>query len=70
MPDHESHNSNSQLLTEQQAAASLRHSVSTLRRWRRAGTGPTFVRFGRVILYRVEDIEEFVMTHLSKREVA
>jgi hypothetical protein len=57
-------------LTEHQAATLLRHSVSTLRRWRRAGTGPQFVRFGRVILYRSADLDNFITTHLSKPEVA
>ena len=56
-----------QLLTERQAANWLRISLPTLRRWRRAGRGPTFVRFARIIFYRLEDLEAFVTTHLSKQ---
>jgi hypothetical protein len=55
-----------QLLTEKQAAERLCHSLSTLRRWRRAACGPTYVRFGRLILYRAEDLETFVTGHLEK----
>jgi helix-turn-helix protein len=61
---------NPQLLTERQAADWLRHSLPTLRRWRRAGNGPRFVRFGRLILYRLEDLDAFLVTHLSNPEVA
>jgi hypothetical protein len=53
-----------QLLTEKEAAKRLCHSLSTLRRWRRAGCGTGFVRFGRLILYRSEDLETFVIATL------
>ncbi len=66
MPDAKIPDSTPYLLTERQAAEWLRHSLPTLRRWRRAGRGPSFVRFGRVILYRREELEEFVTAHLSQ----
>jgi hypothetical protein len=53
------------LLTERQAAEWLHHSLPTLRRWRRAGRGPNFARFGRMILYRAEDLESFITSHVS-----
>src|SRR5438034_9677094 len=56
-----------QLFTERQAAKRLGHSLSTLRRWLRAGRGPTFFRFGRMVLYRLEDLEEFVTAHVIKQ---
>lgn len=34
--------------------------VKTLERWRREGSGPAFVRAGRQIRYRTEDIEEWL----------
>jgi Helix-turn-helix domain len=59
-----------QLLTERQAADLLRHSLSTLRRWRRVGRGPVFVRFGRTVLYRLEDLETFITTHCVSQKVS
>jgi hypothetical protein len=56
----------SQLIHEQDAAVRLGVSISTLRRWRRAGTGPRFVRFSRLVFYRPEDLDNFVGVHLSK----
>jgi excisionase family DNA binding protein len=35
-------------------------SQVTLRRWRIAGEGPRFVRLGRAVRYRREDIADFV----------
>jgi len=60
----------SPLQTEAQAATLLRHSLSTLRRWRREGTGPIFFRFGRIIRYRLEDLQKFIETHRSGPEVS
>jgi len=57
-----------QLLTESQAATLLHQSLSTLRRWRRQGNGPAFVRFGRLIFYQPQDLEEFVDAHRCNRE--
>jgi hypothetical protein len=34
-------------------------SVRTLQRWRRLGAGPTYLRVGRSVLYRIEDIRAF-----------
>jgi len=48
------------LLTPLETARFLRISPKTLPRWRWEGTGPTFVRVGRKILYRREDLEKFV----------
>ena len=39
------------LLKENEAAALLRLEVSTLRRWRWAGTGPPFLKIGAAVRY-------------------
>jgi hypothetical protein len=44
------------LLTEVQAADVLNLSVRTLQAWRTKRTGPSFVRAGRAIRYRMRDL--------------
>ena len=39
-------------LSEQEAAAALRKSVRTLRKWRGQGMGPPYAYFGRTVKYR------------------
>jgi hypothetical protein len=43
-------------LTTGEAASLLRIAVSTLSRWRVAGDGPTFLKFGRRVLYAHDDL--------------
>jgi hypothetical protein len=43
-----------------QAARLLNVSVSALRRWRREGRGPAFLKIERCVRYRVSDIELFL----------
>ncbi len=50
----------SPLFTEAQAARYLRRSVSSLRRGRRNGTGPGFVRFGRSIRYLRSQLDDYI----------
>lgn len=52
-----------QLYTEQQAAEVLGCSVGTLRRWRRVGEGPRFVKYPRLVRYRAADLEKFLGDH-------
>jgi excisionase family DNA binding protein len=47
-------------LSEREAAAYLSVSLSTIRRWRRAATGPQFFRFGGVLRYGREALQAFV----------
>lgn len=49
-----------QLITEEEAARRLCCTVAALRRWRREGRGPRFVRLGRLIRYSDEDLCKFV----------
>jgi excisionase family DNA binding protein len=48
------------LLTLDEAAAFLRTSVATLRYWRHLGIGPAGFRLGRRVLYRRDDLEQWV----------
>jgi predicted DNA-binding transcriptional regulator AlpA len=41
-------------------------SVSTLNKWRVAGFGPKFVKLGRRVLYRDEDIEAFITAGIRR----
>jgi excisionase family DNA binding protein len=48
------------LLTEQQAAEFLKIRVKTLQSWRVRGGGPKFVKVGRLVRYRDDDLEQFL----------
>jgi Helix-turn-helix domain len=52
------------LLTEQDTAALLRVSVKALQGWRYRGAGPRFVKVGRCVRYRPEDLQTFVLAAL------
>jgi len=47
-------------LSEKEAAAYLAVSLSTIRRWRRGRKGPAFFRFGGVLRYKREILDEFI----------
>ncbi len=51
------------LLTESETARRLGISVSGLRKWRRGGQGPRFIRLGRLIRYSVPDLEEWLVAN-------
>jgi hypothetical protein len=48
------------LTTEGEAAAMLRVSLTSLRRWRSKGCGPVFRKIGKSVRYRPADLAEFV----------
>lgn len=52
------------LITEKALAAYLNVSLKLIQKWRYAGGGPRFVRVGRTIRYRPEDINDFVTAGL------
>jgi predicted DNA-binding transcriptional regulator AlpA len=52
------------LLTQREAALALRLSERTLERSRVTGLGPRFVKAGRRILYRLEDIEAWITSRV------
>jgi excisionase family DNA binding protein len=47
-------------LSEKEAAAYLTVSLSTIRRWRRTIAGPVFFRFGDVLRYDRQALDEFI----------
>jgi hypothetical protein len=55
-----------QMLREKRTAQILDCSVAALRKWRRLGSGPKFVRLGRAIRYNLRDLEAYLSEHSSK----
>ncbi|HVI85520.1 MAG TPA: helix-turn-helix domain-containing protein [bacterium] len=55
------------LITESEAAGILRISVTSLRRWRREGSGPVYRKLGRAVRYRPNDLSDFVAS-VGRRE--
>lgn len=56
------------LLTIPEASAVLRVSVSTLRGWIAAGTGPRTVRIGRLVRIDRADLERFINERKNGRQ--
>ena len=54
------------LLTTAEVAIITRAPVSTVRYWRHLGTGPRSFRLGRRVVYRRQEVEQW----LSEREMA
>jgi excisionase family DNA binding protein len=48
------------MVRTEQAAAILDVKKSTMEAWRCRGGGPPFVRYGRAIRYREEDLDRFI----------
>lgn len=51
-------------LTRQSVAGALGHSIETLERWELNGLGPRCIRVGKVVAYRVKDVEVWVRDRL------
>lgn len=54
----------SSIMTVTQAADYLGLAVSTLNKWRCHGGGPVFIKMGRAVRYRVEDLEAFIQSRI------
>ena len=52
------------LLTSKEVEANYKIPESTLRKYRVYGKGFKYVKIGGKILYRVEDIEEYIKNHI------
>ena len=52
------------LLTEQDTAALLKVSKKALQGWRYRGVGPRFLKVGRCVRYRPEDLQTFLLMSL------
>ena len=46
-----------------EAAAYLKSTTSTLAKKRLKGNGPTYTKFGRLVLYAKRDLDEFLASH-------
>ena len=57
-------------LSEKEAAAFLSISLSTLRRRRRDGTGPAHLRFGGVLRYSHQALEQFIASKTNLQQKA
>lgn len=54
------------IITVNQAADYLGLAVSTLNKWRCHGGGPVFIKMGRAVRYRIEDLDSFITIHVRK----
>ena len=54
------------VLRETAAAKTIGVSKAALRRWRREGRGPSFIRLERAIGYRLSDLEKFLLENTVK----
>lgn len=59
-----------ELLTRDQAAEYLAITPATLARWASRGTGPNFVRVGRLARYRTSDLNDFLSRHEVRQRAA
>ena len=49
------------------AAVYVGLSASTLNKLRITGDGPTFIKLGRKVVYRLEDLDNYLTTHRRTR---
>jgi excisionase family DNA binding protein len=52
-------NSETRILTDIQVAERLGVSRFTVRSWRLKGVGPRFLKMGRAVRYRAQDVDEY-----------
>jgi hypothetical protein len=52
-------------LTPGEAASRLRISAITLAKWRLAGTGPVYFKFGRSVRYRLDHLMRWAKNHMK-----
>jgi len=50
----------SSVMNVEQAAKYLGLATSTLNKWRCCGDGPTFLKLGRSVRYRVADLDQYL----------
>lgn len=54
------HSENTLAMNESQVAQLASVSIALVRKWRRQGTGPRFLKLGRLIRYRVKDVDAWL----------
>lgn len=55
-----------QLLTIEEAMAVLRKSRETLAKWRCEGSGPTYIKVGKTVLYQRSELEKFLQSGIVR----
>jgi predicted DNA-binding transcriptional regulator AlpA len=60
--------SKEKFLTREDVASALGYSIQTIKRWELNGMGPQYIKVGKLIAYRVEDVEEWVRERLGGAE--
>ena len=50
-------------INESELARRANVSIAVIRKWRREKTGPRFLKLGRLVRYRVRDVEVWLETH-------
>ena len=50
-------------IDEQNAAPYVGYTRDALRKWRREGRGPAYIRFNRSVRYRVSDLDAWLDAH-------
>ena len=56
------------LLDTAEAAVYLRLATQTLAKWRRQGRGPSFVRLGGSVFYRLSELDQFIEAGVTAPE--
>lgn len=51
-------------LTEEKTSKRINVSKSALRKWRREGTGPRYVKLGRLVRYSVAELENWLTANV------
>lgn len=60
---------NNNILNDFQASQYLNLSRSWLRQSRMRGTGPKFLKLGRAVRYRLEDLEAWLLQHQRQNTI-
>lgn len=58
-----------QLIAPEEVAAYLGISPDTINTFRKQGRGPRYTRVGKLVRYRLEDVEEWLARHTVDPEV-
>ena len=56
------------IVSQEELAVTLGVTKTTLREWRRLKTGPAFVRVGKLVFYRRQDVEEWLASNVIAPE--
>jgi len=54
------HGTSSMAMNESEVAQLASVSIALLRKWRRQGTGPRFLKLGRLVRYLVKDVDAWL----------